>query len=241
LNEISINIPENLILNIFSEDARQTIQKLNNNYYDAVFLDPFSPNKSPELYTLEFFQELTKKMKYDGVIATYTSSAPVRSALILAGFFIGQGPIYGRKSGGTLASLNKDKIKTNLTVNDERMIALSDAGIPFHDYNLKQSADEIFLNRKNERNNARHKYKLSSAVKTPVYLGKSLDMDKIGRRVTRNINKLNISSTTSDEAYFLICPQNDSCICNCNSHRFTNSTNRIIEMSKRLSKLTSSN
>ncbi len=235
LNEIETNIPKNLHLNIFSEDARQTIKKLKNNYYDAIFLDPFSPSKSPELYTVEFFQQLNKKIKQNGMIATYTSSAPVRSGLIFAGFFVGQGPIYGRKSAGTLASLDSNKIKIDLNSDDERIIALSDVGIPFHDCNLKQSAEQIFVNRRNERNNARGRYKLSSAVKTPIYLGKSIDKDKIGRRVLRNINQLNIKDTNSNKAYFLICPQSEECICNCKSHRFNNSTERIIEMSNRLS------
>lgn len=239
LQEITVDIPQNINLNIFTEDARKTIKKLNDDYYDAIFLDPFSPSKSPELYTVEFFKELSKKIKFNGMIATYTSSAPVRSGLIEAGFFVGQGPVYGRKSGGTLASLNHDKLKTDLTVNDERMIALSDAGIPFHDFDLKQSANEIFLRRKTERTNARNNYKLSSAVKTPIYLGKNINMDKVGRRVIRNINQLNIPNTISDEAYFLICPQSKECICNCKSFRFNNSTERIIEMKKRLSKLVS--
>lgn len=237
LCEINAEIPENINLNIFTEDARQTIKKLNDNYYDAVFLDPFSPSKSPELYTVEFFKELAKKMKDDGMIATYTSSAPVRSGLILAGFFVGQGPIYGRKSGGTLASLSSDKIKTDLTKDDELMIALSDAGIPFHDLDLKQSAEEIFLRRKTERNVARGNYRLSSAVKTPIYLGKTINMDRLGRRVLRNINQLNIPNTNSDEAYFIICPQMEYCVCGCNCDNFNNSTERIIEMQKRLSRL----
>lgn len=63
--------------------------------YDAVFLDPFSPLKSPELYSVEFFKTLKVLMKDDGMILTYTSAAPVRSALVEAGFHVGEGPSFG--------------------------------------------------------------------------------------------------------------------------------------------------
>ena len=63
--------------------------------YDAVFLHPFSPLKSPELYSVEFFKTLKVLMKDDGMILTYTSTAPVRSALVEAGFHVGEGPSFG--------------------------------------------------------------------------------------------------------------------------------------------------
>ena len=97
-------IPENININIFIEDARQSVQKLKDNSYDAIFLDPFSQNMAPELFSLEFFKEFRRIIKDDGIIATYTSSAPVRAAFIDADFYIGLGPIFGRMQGGTLAS-----------------------------------------------------------------------------------------------------------------------------------------
>ena len=43
-------IPENISINIYIEDARKTVQKLKDNTYDAIFLDPFSQNMAPELF-----------------------------------------------------------------------------------------------------------------------------------------------------------------------------------------------
>ena len=68
----------------FVEDARQTVQKLESNSYDAIFLDPFSQNMAPELFSLEFFKEFRRIIKDNGIIATYTSSAPVREGFIEA-------------------------------------------------------------------------------------------------------------------------------------------------------------
>ena len=112
-------IPENIDINVYIEDARQTVQKLKDNTYDAIFLDPFSQNMAPELFSLEFFKEFRRVIKDDGIVATYTSSAPVRAAFIEADFYIGQGPIFGRKQGGTLASPNPLMLDTALPKNDE--------------------------------------------------------------------------------------------------------------------------
>lgn len=102
--------------------------------YDAVFLDPFSPLKSPELYSAEFFKALKVLMKDNGMILTYTSAAPVRSALVEAGFHVGEGPSFGGKKG-TIASSSIENIDKPLSSFDERMIALTDTGVPFRDPN----------------------------------------------------------------------------------------------------------
>ena len=99
LNLETSEIPENVNINVYIEDARQTVQKLKDNTYDAIFLDPFSQNMAPELFSLEFFKEFRRIIKDDGIVATYTSSAPVREAFIESDFYIGQGPIFGRKQG----------------------------------------------------------------------------------------------------------------------------------------------
>ena len=231
-------IPENIEINVYIEDARQTIQKLNDNTYDAIFLDPFSQNMAPELFSLEFFKEFKRVIKEDGIVATYTSSAPIRAAFIEAGFYIGQGPIFGRKQGGTLASPNPLMLDTSLPKNDEIRIALSDVGIPFRDPNLNNSSEYILEKRTEERHSARHNTKISSAVKTPIFLGNEMDDEKLKRRVERNLAKMNIPSTTSPEAFYIIeCEKNYSK----KQDSKNNSRNRILDMEKRLKKVKSGN
>ena len=231
-------IPDNITLNVFIEDARQTVQSLDDDTYDAIFLDPFSQNMAPELFSVEFFKEFRRIIKDDGIVATYTSSAPVREGFIEAGFYIGLGPIFGRKQGGTLASPNPEMLDWSLPKNDEIRIALSDVGIPFRDPGLNNSSEFILDSRTEERHNARHTTKISSAVKTPIFLGDEMDDEKLKRRVERNLAKMNIPSTTSDEAFYII-----ECEKNYSEKRDgeNNSTNRILDMKKRLKKVKNGN
>ena len=232
------SIPDNININVYIEDARQTVQNLDNNTYDAIFLDPFSQNMAPELFSLEFFKEFKRIIKDDGIVATYTSSAPVRSAFIEAGFYIGLGPIFGRKQGGTLASPNPEMLDWSLPKNDEIRIALSDVGIPFRDPNLNNTSDVILESRTEERHFARHNTRISSAVKTPIFLGDEMDDEKLKRRVERNLVKMNIPSTTSPEALYIIeCENNYSK----KQDAVNNSTNRILDMKKRLKKVKNGN
>ena len=229
-------IPQNIDINVFIEDARQTVQNLESNSYDAIFLDPFSQNMAPELYSLEFFKQFRRLIKDDGIVATYTSAAPIRAAFIDADFYIGLGPIFGRKQGGTLASPNPLMLETSLPKNDEIRIALSDVGIPFRDPNLNDSSDVILQRRTDERHEARHTTKISSAVKTPIFLGQEMDDEKLKRRVERNLAKMNIPSTTSDEAYYIVEVENNYTE---KQDEKNNSRNRILDMKKRLKKVKS--
>ena len=227
-------IPKNININVFIEDARQTVQKLDDNTYDAIFLDPFSQNMAPELFSLDFFEEFRRIIKDDGIVATYTSSAPVREAFIEAGFYIGLGPIFGRMQGGSLASPNPKMLDYSLPKNDEIRIALSDVGIPFRDPGLNNSSESILNARTEERHTARHTTKISSAVKTPIFLGTEMDDEKLKRRVERNLAKMNIPSTTSREAKYIVEVEDNYSE---KQDENNNSTTRILEMKKRLKKV----
>lgn len=224
-------IPENIDINVYIEDARQTVQKLEDNSYDAIFLDPFSQNMAPELFSVEFFNEFRRIIKDTGIVATYTSSAPVRAAFIEADFFIGLGPIFGRKQGGTLASPSQEMLDTSLPKNDEIRIALSDVGIPFRDPGLNNSSEYILDKRTEERHAERHSSKISSAVKTPIFLAEEMDDEKLKRRVERNLAKMNIPSTTSPEARYIVEIENSY---NIKQDLNNNSRNRILNMQKKL-------
>ena len=227
-------IPENISINVFIEDARQTVQSLEDDSYDAIFLDPFSQNMAPELFSVEFFKEFRRVIKDDGIIATYTSAAPIRAGFIDADFYIGLGPIFGRKQGGTLASPNPEMLDYSLPKNDEIRIALSDVGIPFRDPGLNNSSEHILDARAEERHEARHNTKISSAVKTPIFLGQEMDDEKLKRRVERNLAKMNIPSTTSPEAKYIVDVEKDY---KAERDGKNNTTNRILEMKKRLEKI----
>ena len=197
-------IPDNVDINLYIDDARRVIQNLEDDKYDAIFLDPFSQNMAPELVSLDFFNEFRRVIKENGIVATYTSSAPVRMAFIEADFYVSQGPIFGRFQGGTLASPTTINLTKSLPRNDEIRMALSDVGVPFRDPDLNLSSKEILDNRTEERHRARHNTKISSAVKTPIFLGQEMEDEPLKRRVERNLARMNIQGVLSDEAFYLI-------------------------------------
>ena len=224
-------IPESIDLRIHIDDARKVIQRLDDNSYDAIFLDPFSQNMSPELVSLEFFKEFRRVIKDNGIVCTYTSSAPVRMAFIEADFYVSLGPIFGRFQGGTLASPNPKNLAKSLPKNDEIKMALSDVGIPFRDPKLNLSSKEILDNRTEERHLARHNTKISSAVKTPIFLATEMDDEPLKRRVERNLAKMNIPGVMSKEAFYIVEPENDYM----EEYLEDNNTRtRVLEMMRRL-------
>jgi radical SAM protein (TIGR01212 family) len=85
-------------------DARYLIQGLENESFDIVFHDPFSSQHCPELWTVEFFHQLYRVMKPDGVLLTYSSSLPVRGAMRAAGFLIGETHPGHQMGNGTIAA-----------------------------------------------------------------------------------------------------------------------------------------
>ena len=231
LNLEKTSIPENININVFIEDARLSVQSLPDNTYDAIFLDPFSQTMAPELFSCDLFREFNRLIRDDGIVTTYTSSAPVRGGFLEAGFHIGEGPVFGRFQGGTIASLNPDVLLKSLNINDERRIGLSDVGVPFRDITLNSSSKEIVDKRNEERALKRHHSLISSAVKTPIFLGEDMDDEPLKRRVERNLAKVNISGVKSEEAYYIIDAQNDYSEKSTYEH---NSRDRILEMNKRL-------
>ncbi|MBS3131039.1 hypothetical protein J4212_01275 [Candidatus Woesearchaeota archaeon] len=86
-------------------DARQTIKSLNEKF-DAVFLDPFSQKKCPELWTKEFFDDIFRLMDKNTVLTTYSCARIVRDSLKAAGFEVKDGPAIGRRSPATIAIKN---------------------------------------------------------------------------------------------------------------------------------------
>ena len=235
--DVERKIPSHVDLHVHCQDARKMINGIfQTKEYDAIFLDPFSPAKSPELFSQEFIQKISELLNDDGMILTYTASAPARYALVNAGLEVGEGPAMGRK-GGTIASSNPEKIYRPLNHDDERIIALSDVGIPYRDPELNSLPENIRTKRQKERSQARGETKLASTVKAPIYLMKDIDDEKFRRRVLKHLRKIGIKDLDSDESRYLVCPQFSECICHCKQERYPTSTARIKEMENRLKRI----
>ncbi len=136
-------------IDFFIDDARISVQKLNSKY-DFIFLDPFTPSKTPTLWTVDFFSQLKRLLSYKGNITTYSNAAPVRTGLIEAGFFIGQTTPVGKKTPGTIAYKNPGLVKNELS-EKEKGILETKAGIPYRDKNLNSTINEVLSNREFEK------------------------------------------------------------------------------------------
>jgi len=253
---ITSKIPANIQLNVHIIDAREIVKNSmfeptqndsieteseqligvsnkQNKKFDAILLVPFSPGVSPELYSIDFLKGIKPLLKNDGMLLTYTASSAVRYTLIELGLYVGEGPSFGR-SGGTLASHQKEYIEKPLLLRDERMVALSDAGTPFRDTELNDSGFKIKERRQNERAKARKEYKLASTVKSPFYLFNDIKEGRLRRRVVKDFKKFGIEDLISEKSKFIVCPQYKECICGNGCEYIDNSSERVIEMEKRL-------
>jgi tRNA U34 5-methylaminomethyl-2-thiouridine-forming methyltransferase MnmC len=132
-------------------DARQTIKSLvkQNWQADAIFLDPFSPPKCPQLWTVEFIGLLSQCLAPQGRLATYSAAAAVRSALLMAGLNIGSIMGAGRKSPGTIAVFKYKNLPALSLMEQEHL--QTRAAIPYRDRSLQNSAAEIIAERQQEQ------------------------------------------------------------------------------------------
>ena len=143
-------------------DARKKISHIPKNIkFDLIFLDGFSPQKCPEIWTEEFLSKIKKSLNNRGYLITYSSSAAVRKTLIDLGL-----TIYKIKpkiespanwSDGTIAMLNPyfDEHKKNSFLKELSIMELehleTKASIPYRDPSFNCTSKEILKNRKDEQ------------------------------------------------------------------------------------------
>ncbi len=143
-------------------DAREKINIIPSSVkFDLIYLDGFSPQKCPQVWTIEFLSKVTEKLNSQGYLITYSSSAAVRKTLRNLGLEIFTiEPSFKNKtfwSQGTvaIAKFDKNKFKTNLnfkklSVMEEEHL-LTKAAIPYRDQNLNSSNNDIIKQRLKEQ------------------------------------------------------------------------------------------
>ncbi|URR36317.1 MnmC family methyltransferase [Thermosynechococcus sp. HN-54] len=137
-------------------DARQTIQDLVRQGFqaDAIFLDPFSPQRCPQLWTVEFLRLVAQCLALEGHLATYCRAAAVRSALQAAGLHLGTLPIAAPQHShewaqGTVARWQADQLIPLSPMEQEHL--QTRAGIPYRDPQLRDSPEVIRSRRQAEQ------------------------------------------------------------------------------------------
>jgi chorismate dehydratase len=120
-----------------------SLVKLEGVEVDAVFHDPFSPYKNPEMWSIDLLSSIKRLMKREGMWVSYSSSLPVRKALIELGFTVGRTPPVGRRRGGTVASF--EKVPWELTLKEVEKLRSSPYSIPFRDPELREEPLRILI------------------------------------------------------------------------------------------------
>ena len=143
-------------------DAREEINIIPaTNKFDLIYLDGFSPQKCPQVWTIEFLSKVVEKLNPEGYLITYSSSAAVRKTLRNLGLEIFTiKPRFNNRtfwSQGTVAILKfyKNKLKPylnleKLSVMEEEHL-LTKASIPYRDQNLNSNKEDIIKKRLNEQ------------------------------------------------------------------------------------------
>lgn len=93
----------NYSLNLLIADAESSLILLEENYYDAIFFDPFSPKVCPGLWDEYVIAQVVSKAKPGAYISTYSSARIAKDSFAKAGCEIFEGPKCGRRDGGVLA------------------------------------------------------------------------------------------------------------------------------------------
>ncbi len=148
--------------NVLWGDAREKINFIPSSIkFDLIYLDGFSPQKCPQLWTVEFLSKVTKTLNSQGYLITYSSSAAVRKTLRNLGLEIFTiKPSFNNRtfwSQGTVAisEFDKNKLKPNFNFENlslmEEEHLLTKASIPYRDQDLKSSKDDILKKRLDEQ------------------------------------------------------------------------------------------
>ena len=143
-------------------DARERINFVpSSTKFDLIYLDGFSPQKCPQVWTIEFLSKVKENLSSQGYLITYSSSAAVRKTLRNLGLEIftikpslKKRPFW---SQGTVAisKFDKNKLKPNfnfekLSLMEEEHL-LTKASIPYRDQDLNSSKDDIIKRRLDEQ------------------------------------------------------------------------------------------
>ena len=158
LNSKGLYKNKNFDCKLMIGDARKEILNLPKELnFDLIFLDGFSPQKCPEIWSYEFLSQLKNKIKYEGYLITYTSAAAVRKSLKNLGFnLFNILPTLSDKnhwSDGTLATFDNQQNNPYIKQLSEMEIEHlnTKASIPYRDPTGEMLSKEILEIRKKEQ------------------------------------------------------------------------------------------
>ncbi len=144
-------------------DARQKIYEVQDSLlFDLILLDPFSPQKCPELWSEEFISLLSERLALDGRLITYSTAASIRASLKRADLnvysIVSSNDDQRKWSSGTVAmkkKLEQQIILKKCQIKDLSIRELEHldtrSSIPYRDPTGKGKAKEIVSARQLEQ------------------------------------------------------------------------------------------
>ena len=144
-------------------DARQKIFQIQDSLrFDLILLDPFSPQKCPELWSEEFIYLLTERLSKKGRLITYSTAASIRASFKRAGLniysIVPSIDDQSKWSSGTVAM--KKQFEQQMIVKNYQIKELSikevehlatRSSIPYRDPTGKGNSKEIISTREIEQ------------------------------------------------------------------------------------------
>lgn len=91
-----IDIKKGVTLNLFIGDLLDFLPLLKTEV-DCWFLDGFSPEKNPDMWSKDLFKKMGEITKPKGTFASFTAAGIVKRGLRSNGFFVKRFPGFGRK------------------------------------------------------------------------------------------------------------------------------------------------
>jgi|AGTN01.2.fsa_nt_gi Uncharacterized conserved protein len=155
--------PLSLTIRLHRADLRKVVPRLakladsGGHRVDFIFHDPFSPNKVPELWTLDLFACYRRLIADDGRVLTYSAATAIRAGLIEAGFDVYRTKGVAGKKGGTLAV---PATGSGAQVLDDLIFTLDDdeasrlqgrTGVPYRDQTFNGSRNDVLHRRFKEQ------------------------------------------------------------------------------------------
>lgn len=99
-SDFTIKFADNVTLTVVFGDVNTRIPELTlpeNSKINAWYLDGFAPNKNPDMWTQNLFENMARLANTDCTLATFTAAGFVRRGLIEAGFAMKKFPGFGHK------------------------------------------------------------------------------------------------------------------------------------------------
>ncbi len=123
---------ERLYIELYIGDAREFLRTTTERF-DIVYQDAFSPAVNPVLWTKEYFSDIARLIKDDGILTTYSMALKTRLALYENGFtiYLNRGEGY---RDATLAS--KATLSGYESVDMPHKIACNPDVEPLHDHGI---------------------------------------------------------------------------------------------------------